>query len=208
MSIWLPDRIFITGTDTGVGKTLVSAIITAGRNGVYWKPVQSGLEDITDTGWVRSVTCLSDDHFLEESYRLKAPLSPHESAMLDSIIIEPEKLDLPCCEASLVVEGAGGVMVPLNGGFLMIDLMKRLGLPVLVVARSGLGTINHTLLTLNLLRQYDLEIAGVVMNGVVNNSNREVVERLGQVRVVAEIEPLDVINRQKLLEIYARFFNE
>lgn len=203
----LPEKIFITGTDTGIGKTLVSAVITAGRNGYYWKPIQSGLEDMTDTEWVRSVTGLPDTHFLKEAYRLNSPLSPHISAELDGISIDPDLINLPDKNEPLVIEGAGGVMVPINADFFMLDLMKKLCLPVLVVARSGLGTINHTLLTVDTLKRSGLEVIGVVMNGPVNQGNRKSIERLGQVRVVAEIETVSVINRSALIEIYKRFFN-
>lgn len=203
----LPEKIFITGTDTGIGKTFVSAVITAGRNGCYWKPIQSGLEDMTDTEWVKSVTGLPDSHFLKEAYRLNSPLSPHISAELDGISIDPDLINLPDKNEPLVIEGAGGVMVPLNADYFMLDLMRKFCLPVLVVARSGLGTINHTLLTVDTLKISGLEIIGVVMNGPVNPGNRESIERLGQVRVVAEIEPVSVINRSVLIEIYERFFN-
>lgn len=203
----LPEKFFITGTDTGIGKTFVSAVITAGRKGYYWKPIQSGLDDTTDTEWVKSVTGLPDSHFLKEAYRLNSPLSPHISAELDGISIDLDMINLPDNKEFLVIEGAGGVMVPLNADFFMLDLMRKFCMPVLVVARSGLGTINHTLLTLNMLKRSGLEIIGVVMNGHINNKNRETIERMGQVRVVAEIEPVSVINRSVLIEIYERYFN-
>jgi len=203
----LPEKIFITGTDTGIGKTFVSAVITAGRNGCYWKPIQSGLEDMTDTEWVKSVTGLPDSHFLKEAYRLNSPLSPNISAELDGISIDPDLINLPDKKEPLVIEGAGGVMVPLNADYFMMDLMRKFCLPVLVVARSGLGTINHTLLTVDTLKRSGLEIIGVVMNGPVNPGNRESIERLGQVRVVAEIDPVPLINRSVLIEIYERFFH-
>lgn len=203
----LPEKIFITGTDTGIGKTFVSAVITAGRNGCYWKPIQSGLEDMTDTEWVKSVTGLPDSHFLKEAYRLNSPLSPNISAELDGISIDPDLINLPDKNEPLVIEGAGGVMVPLNADYFMLDLMRKFCLPVLVVARSGLGTINHTLLTVDTLKRSGLEIIGVVMNGPANPGNRESIERLGQVRVVAEIDPVPLINRSVLIEIYERFFH-
>jgi dethiobiotin synthase len=162
---------------------------------------------MTDSEWVRAVTDVSMDHFYAEAYRLKAPLSPHASAELEGIVIDPETIILPDTNETLVVEGAGGVMVPLNDNFFMLDLIRKFSIPVLVVARSGLGTINHTLLTLNALRQYGIDITGVVMNGEINHSNRTAVERRGNVRVVAEIEPLEAINRQTLIEIYERFFD-
>lgn len=203
----LPEKVFVTGTDTGIGKTLVSAVITAGRRGYYWKPIQSGLDDITDTDWVRSVAGLPEGHFLNEAYRLREPLSPHISAGMEGVRIDPDLICLPEGISPLVVEGAGGVMVPLNDDFLMIDLMKKIGLPVLIVARSGLGTINHTLLTIEALRKREIEIAGVVMNGKRNSENKMAMEKMGGVKVVAEIEPLSMINSAVLMEIYERFFN-
>lgn len=208
----LPDRIFITGTDTGIGKTFVSAVITCGRNGYYWKPVQSGIDDMTDTQWVESVTGLSSDHFIKEVYRLKAPLSPHHSAELEGIEIDPERIIVPHDRIPLVVEGAGGVMVPLRNDFLMLDLMEKMALPVLIVARSGLGTINHTLLTIDALRRRNIEIVGVVMNGVINPGNRKSIEEIGHVKVIAQIEPLtqpmNRIDSAVCKGIYRRFFSE
>lgn len=208
----LPDRIFITGTDTGIGKTFVSAVITCGRSGYYWKPVQSGIDDMTDTQWVKSVTGLSSDHFIKEVYRLKAPLSPHHSAELEGVEIDPERIIVPHDRIPLVVEGAGGVMVPLRNDFLMLDLMEKMALPVLIVARSGLGTINHTLLTIDALRKRNIEIAGVVMNGAINSGNRKTIEELGHVKVIAQIEPLtqpvNRIDSAVLKDIYRRFFSE
>lgn len=203
----LPERIFVTGTDTGIGKTFVSAVITAGRNGYYWKPVQSGLEDITDTQWVKSVTSLEDRHFIKEAYRLNAPLSPHVSASMEGIVIDPGSIVLPEDKSPLVVEGAGGVMVPLNSDFLIIDLIKKLGLPVIVVARSGLGTINHTLLTIEALRHRDIEILGIVLNGKKNEANKAAIEEIGRVRVIAEIEHSENISRSVLIDAFERFFN-
>ena len=161
----LPAKFFVTGTDTDVGKTLVSAILMTGLKTSYWKPVQSGREDMTDSGWIRSVTGFSDELFIPETYLLSQPLSPHASAMHDGVHIELKSFHLPDDEKypRLIVEGAGGVMVPLNESQLMIDLIKYLNLPVLLVARSTLGTINHTLLSLELLRRNGLEVLGVVM---------------------------------------------
>ena len=128
-----PDRLFITGTDTGIGKTLVSAILLAGLNGKYWKPVQSGLEDITDTEWVKEKTGLDDKFFFPETYRLNKPLSPHASAEPDGIHIDMEEFVVPQIVEgeTLIIEGAGGIMVPLNEKELMIDLMKKINAPAL-----------------------------------------------------------------------------
>jgi dethiobiotin synthase len=182
----------------------------AGLPAVYWKPVQSGLEQGTDTEWVRRTTGLAEDRFVPETYRLKAPLSPHAAAALEGVWINLEGFHMPATDPSmhLIVEGAGGIMVPLNQEHTMLDLMVRLGLPVLLVARSILGTINHTLLSVEQLRRHGVEILGVVMNGPKNIGNREAIEHYGKVPVVAEIEPLQDLEKQCLSGVCARFFGE
>jgi dethiobiotin synthase len=201
--------IFITGTDTGIGKSLVAAILLCGLKGKYWKPVQSGLMDGTDTQWIQEVSKLSADHFLQETYRLKEPISPHASAKLDGIRIELDAFRCPPVGESdtLIIEGAGGIMVPLNDRHLMLDLIKKLNVPVLLVASSQLGTINHTLLSLEQLRRHKVPIMGVVMNGPKNESNRNAIEQYGQVKVWAEIEPLSVVDPVVLKQIFERWFS-
>ena len=202
------DRIFITGTDTGIGKTLVSAILLAGLKGKYWKPVQSGLEDITDTEWVKEKTGLNDTHFFAETYRLRQPLSPHASAEADGVSIELDNFKIPQTgdRETLIIEGAGGIMVPLNKKDLMIDLIKKCNVPALVVARSTLGTINHTLLSINQLRSYGINIAGIVLNGPGNSSNRDAIENFGNVKVIAEIEEIKEINPESLQSCFRKYF--
>ncbi|MDA8141900.1 MAG: dethiobiotin synthase [Desulfobacteraceae bacterium] len=204
----LPPKLFITGTGTGVGKTVVSAMLMAGTKGVYWKPVQSGLEEMTDTQWIQCATGLSDEHFLPETYKLRQPLSPHASAALDGVHINLEAFTPPQPEPStcLVVEGAGGVLVPLNERHFMLDLIIQLGVPVLLVASSQLGTINHTLLSLEKLRASHLQVIGVVMNGPKNESNRQAIEHFGQVPVLAQIEPLPRIDSTTLETLFTENF--
>lgn len=203
-----PDRLFITGTDTGIGKTLVSAMLLLGLNGKYWKPVQSGLEDITDTEWVKEKTGLDDTHFYSEAYRLNKPLSPHASAEADGVRIDLEQFVIPqtAKDEILIIEGAGGILVPLNEKELMIDLMKKCNAPALVVARSGLGTINHTLLSINQLRSGGIEIFGVVMNGPGNSSNRDAIEHFGNERMIAEVEEIKDINPDSLKRYFEKYF--
>lgn len=192
-------KIFITGTDTGVGKTLVAAILMAGMdNTCYWKPIQSGPP--SDTRTVREMTGLAADRFLPETYRLKHPLSPHAAARRQGIRIRLDDFRIPALADGLVVEGAGGIMVPINANHLMLDLVKRLALPVILVARSTLGTINHTLLSLDVLNRHGIAVTGVVMNGPRNPSNKDAIETYGQTRVILEIEPLRPINRDALVK--------
>jgi dethiobiotin synthetase len=207
MQVELPPKLFITGTDTGVGKSLVSAILVVGLQAEYWKPVQSGLDEITDTDWIRIKTALPEEYFHTETYRLIQPLSPHASAQAQGVRIDLGAFQLPkVTSRHLVVEGAGGIMVPLNEQDLMIDLMKKLSLPVVLVARSTLGTINHTLLSLEQLRRYELNVIGVVMNGPRNSTNREAIEHYGKVPVLAEIELLDNIDPNSLKKQFDLLF--
>lgn len=200
----LSDRFFVTGTDTNVGKTVVSAMLTVGLQATYWKPIQSGLEPMTDTDYVRQVTGLDDSHFLAEQFRLTAPLSPHASAAIDKIEIHLSDFHLPVTDRPLIVEGAGGLMVPLNDRDYIIDLIKQFNLPVCLVARSCLGTINHTLLSIAQLRRYAIPILGVILNGEKNPSNYAAIAHYGQVPILGELEPLDTINPGTLKQAFDR----
>ncbi|MBI5844041.1 MAG: dethiobiotin synthase [Deltaproteobacteria bacterium] len=205
-----PRAFFVTGTDTGVGKTFVSAVLMTGlANARYWKPVQSGTVDGCDTSWIRAATGLPADRFFPETYRLKAPVSPHLAASMEGVSISLDDFALPPVPENghLIVEGAGGIMVPLNDRDLVADLVKRLGLPVIVVSRSGLGTINHTLLTLSELGRREIEILGVVMNGPENPENKKAVEYYGRVKVLARIPKVTEVGFSTLQRLYLDGFD-
>jgi dethiobiotin synthase len=179
---------FVTGTDTDVGKTVVSALLTRQLNGFYWKPVQSGIIEIEDKDTVQKIGRIAPERILPCAYELRDPLSPHEAARRDGIEIDMAKIVKPHVNAPLVIEGAGGVFVPLNNrGDMMIDLIKQMNCEVIIVARSGLGTINHTMLTLYALRHYEIPVKGVVMNGPLNSNNKKAIEQFGKVRILGEI---------------------
>lgn len=204
-----PNAFFVTGTDTGIGKTIVAAMLTKGLGATYWKPVQSGLREETDTEAVKRLTALPDHHFIKESYRLTEPLSPHASAAIDDVAIKMNRFELPEYETEhLIVEGAGGVLVPLNEEAMMIDLIAQLKLPTLIVARSELGTLNHTFLTLEALRMRDIPILGVIMNGLKNESNCRAIEYYGQTSVLAEVEPLAEVGSESLHKAFKIHFHE
>jgi dethiobiotin synthetase len=153
------------------------------------------------------VTGLPHDQFYPERYRMSEPLSPHAAAQIDGIEIELSQLSLPGPSTTpLIVEGAGGVLVPINDRQFMLDVMKSLALPVVLVARSGLGTINHTLLTLERLRASGLEIVGVVMNGKANPSNRKALEQYGKIEVIAEIQPIPMVSCPELMQVFDEKF--
>jgi dethiobiotin synthetase len=200
---------FVTGTDTGVGKTVLSALLVAALDGIYWKPVQTGANEGTDRNSVRLWAACPEERLLLERYYFDRPVSPHLAAREGGIRIALDAFELPAPVAGhpLIVEGAGGAMVPLNENDLMLDLMLRFGLPVVVAARTTLGTINHTLLTLAALRGARLGVHGVVMIGEKNIENRRAIERYGKVRVVGHIPVLQQISRAALLEVFEKNFD-
>jgi dethiobiotin synthetase len=192
---------FVTGTDTDVGKTLVSAWLMTHLDADYWKPVQAGTEPETDSATVRRLAEISAERILPETYILPEAMAPHEAARRAGIRIDMAKLEPPATDRLLVVEGAGGTLVPLTDEAYVIDLASELHLPVLLVARSTLGTINHTLLSIEALRRRGLPLAGVVMSGPETPHNRAAIERYGQINVIAEIPWLPSVTRATLLEI-------
>lgn len=206
----MSQRYFITGTDTGIGKTVLSALLCAALNATYWKPIQTGTEVDSDSRTVAELAGLPPEKILPEAYQFVPPVSPHLAARLDGVRIDLAKIKIPVGsqETPLIVEGAGGVLVPVNETALMVDLMRNLELPVLLAARSSLGTINHTMLSLAALRNAGVTVAGVVMIGASNDENRAAIEDYGKVRVVGEIPWLTEINRSMLLEIFSVRFDQ
>ena len=172
---------FVTGTDTDVGKTVVSAWLLAHLDACYWKPVQAGAEPETDSATVRRLAEVEADRIVPEAYLLSEPIAPHEAAQRSGIAIDMAKLVPPPCDRPLVVEGAGGLMVPLTDEAYVVDLATELHLPLILVTRSTIGTINHTLLSLEAIRRRGLPLAGVVINGPETPHNRAAIERYGQV---------------------------
>lgn len=207
-SFMFPEKFFITGTDTNVGKTVVSALLTLGLNASYWKPIQSGLDPISDTDYVRKVTGLDDSHFLPERFTLTQPLSPHAAAEIDGVQIHLSDFQLPSQlpYKPLIIEGAGGLMVPLNEEDFVIDLIRQFQLPVCLVTRSTLGTINHTLLSLAQLRRMEIPILGVIVNGPKNEGNRAAIAHYGNVPILAELEPLAEVNPATLKQAFDQLF--
>ena len=200
---------FVTGTDTGIGKTVLSALLVAALDGMYWKPVQTGATEGTDRNSVRLWAACPEERLLTERYCLDPPVSPHLAAREARIRIALDDFELPASIAGrpLIVEGAGGAMVPLNENDLMLDLMLRLGLPVIVAARTALGTINHSLLTLAALRAEGVNVHGIVMIGEENIENRRAIEHFGKVRVLGHIPVLRQISRAALLDVFENNFD-
>ena len=204
--------VFVTGTDTGVGKTLVSACLVRRWQALYWKPLQSGLEDEEgDTPTVARLAAGNTQHgpgvrCFPPAGAYRASLSPEAAARAEGVVIDPARLTLPVDEPArpLVVEGAGGLMVPVTEEIMMIDLAQSWGLPVVLVARSGLGTLNHTLLSLEALRARGIAVAGVVLNGPPNAENSRTIAHKGRVRILAEIPHEAQINAATVEELALR----
>jgi dethiobiotin synthetase len=199
-------RIIVTGTDTGIGKTVFAASLAGSLDGVYWKPVQAGVEEETDRATVLRLSGLSPERILPEAYRLRTPASPHLAAERDGIVIDPQALVLPDTDRPLVVEGAGGLMVPLNRKVTYIDLMARWNAPVVLCARTTLGTINHSLLSVEALRARGIAIAGIAFIGDENRESEGIIAELGQVRHLGRLPYLDPLTGPSLRAAFARHF--
>jgi dethiobiotin synthetase len=197
-------QLVVCGTDTDVGKTVVSALLVEGLGARYWKPVQSGLEEGGDRGRVQALLDLPTERIVPEAYRLAAPVSPHWAAEREGLTLDPARLALPAGEGPLVVETAGGLLVPLRRDWLQIEQIQRWGLPVVLVARSGLGTLNHTLLSLEALARRQIAVLGLVLNGDPHPDNPRTLTELGGVPVLAELPRLNPLNRQRLREQWRR----
>lgn len=189
-------NLFIAGTDTGIGKTVVSAVLALKLGFDYWKPIQSGTEEITDSEWIAKYLGHSRVH--QEVYRLLRPLSPHQSARLDGVAIDLDRILANCPAHSTIIEGAGGVLTPLHENALFADLIQRFGQPVILVAKTGLGTINHTLLSLEALRQRKIEPLGIVLVGERNIPNLQAIEFYGKTPVLGTIPMIPKFSREAL----------
>jgi len=172
----------VAGTDTGIGKTVFSAALAGTLDYNYWKPIQAGVEDETDTQAAKRLSGLEADRFLEPAYVLKTACSPHLAAEIDGILIERDRLGLPETTRPIVIETAGGLMVPITRTDLQIEVMRDWGLPVILCARTVLGTINHTLLSIEALQRRQLTLHGIVFIGDENTDNERTICELSGVR--------------------------
>lgn len=196
----------VSGTDTGIGKTTVAAMLTLALDAFYWKPIQSGTQDGTDTERVQALTRLPADRMLPERYVLSQQLSPHRAAELDGVAIEPKTLAMPAAGRTLVIEGAGGLMVPITRQLLQIDLFSNWDLPVILCARTALGTINHTLLSIEALRSRRLRLHGLIFVGDDNPDNVRTIAEISGARVLGRLPRLESLDQAALLDAFARGF--
>lgn len=196
--------VIVAGIGTEVGKTVVSSILCEVLNARYWKPVASGSEDgPAESVSVARLLTNGAERIFSERYLFKKSLSPHVAAAMEGVEVSLDELSLPVCEGSLVVELAGGVMVPLNDRSTNLDLIKRLELPVVVVSRHYLGSINHTLLTLAALRQADVPVSGVIFNGDELPDTERIISTLGEVAVIGRVPTFETVSQKAIASFAA-----
>ena len=195
-------KYFVTGIGTGVGKTIVSAILAEKLKADYWKPIQSGDLQNSDTMKVQSLVSSKEITFHPEKFKLNNPLSPHASAKIDGIEMQLSDFIIPETKNTLIIEGAGGLMVPINQKpDLMIDLIKYLGAEVILVCSNYLGSINHTLLSISVLLNFDIKIKGIVFNGISNFDSEHIIEKYANIPVLFKIPEIDIITSEKIKNI-------
>jgi len=197
-------KYFVTGIGTDVGKTAISAILVEALEADYWKPIQAGDLHLTDTDKIKQLISNAKSIFHPEAYRLNTAASPHIAAMIDNIHIELEKINLPETKNSLIVEGAGGVMVPLNAkGDLMIDLIHKLDVEAIIVSKNYLGSINHTLLTVDALKHKNIKIKGIIFNGRPEPSSEQYILNYTGLPCICRVEEIKTFSKEVIFN-YAR----
>lgn len=199
-------RYFVTGIGTGVGKTVVSAILTEKLQADYWKPIQSGDLHQTDTDTVKSLISNSKTIFHPEAYRLNQPQSPHASAAIDGVEIRCSNIVIPGTDNDLIIEGAGGLMVPLNDKELMIDLIQHLHTEVILVSQNYLGSINHTLLSIEALQRRNISVAGIIFNGESTPATEEYILEYSGINCIGRIDQSARIDKAYILSMAEKLY--
>jgi dethiobiotin synthetase len=202
----MSNRLVVVGTDTGVGKTTFAAALAGALDGIYWKPVQAGDLDQTDTDVVLRLSGLPPKQILPEIYRLKTPASPHLAAEIDGITIDPEMLVLPDTDRPLIVEGAGGLLVPLTRDVTYIDVIARWNIPVVLCARTTLGTINHSLLSIEALRNRNVALLGIAFIGDENLESERIIIDLSGVKRLGRLPHVAPLTRFALQDAFVSHF--
>ena len=198
-------KLFITGIGTDIGKTIVSSIIVEALKAGYWKPIQSGDLSFTDTMKVQSLITNSTSVFHQESYKFVNPLSPHAAAALEDTRIDLERIKTPETTNNLIIEGAGGLLVPLNDKHFIIDLITHLDAEVILVSRNYLGSINHTLLTYEALKQRNIKIKGLIFNGNENLATENSIINYTKLPVLLSVNQETILTKE-IVAAYAKSF--
>ena len=197
----------ITGTDTDIGKTVFAAALTAALGGSYWKPVQAGLVDGTDSETVAQIGGISPSKILPERHRLKTPASPHFSAAQEGITIALDDLVIPPVDGPLIIEGAGGALVPVNPRLLFADVFAQWAVPVIIVASTRLGTINHSLLTIEALRGRGVQIHGIAFTGPEVRDSETIICDIGAVKRLGRLPMIDKLSPESLTSAFHENFD-
>jgi dethiobiotin synthetase len=203
----MSERFIVTGTDTDVGKTVLAAALAAAFDGYYWKPIQCGLENGGDRETVRRLSGLAEDRILPEAYRLRTPASPHRAAEFDGVEIDTERLSPPVVPRPLIIEGAGGLMVPLTRKTLQIDVFAGWAIPVVLCARTALGTINHTLLSLEALGRRGVSVLGIAFIGDENADTQRTIVEMSGIRALGRLGRVAPLERAQLAAAFAAGFS-
>ncbi|AEE53054.1 dethiobiotin synthase [Haliscomenobacter hydrossis] len=194
----MKNQFFLSGIGTEIGKTVVAATLVEALHADYWKPIQSGDLDNSDSLKIQRWVSNPLTRIHPERFRLNTPLSPHASAAIDGVEIKIQDFQLPDTTRPLIVEGAGGLMVPLNHQETMLDLIQHLNLPVILVSRHYLGSINHTLLSLEVLRSRGIELAGLLYNGAENVASEQAIEELSGIKVLGRVGEMGEISAEAI----------
>lgn len=202
----MQSTLVVTGTDTGIGKTMFSAALVGALGAYYWKPVQSGLEEETDSAFVARLARAPGERIIPERYRLVTPASPHLAARIDGVEIAMDDFVRPAVDGPLVIEGAGGLLVPLNETDTYADLMARWQAPVVLCARTALGTINHTLLSLEALRARRVPVLGVAFIGDEMAESQRIITVMGRTRSLGRLPYLEQVTPETLSAAFAAHF--
>lgn len=200
------NRIFITGIGTDVGKTIASAIVVEALEADYWKPIQAGELEFSDSDRIKDLISNDRSKIFDNSYALKTPMSPHAAADIDGITIELDKILIPKTSNSIIIEGAGGLLVPINDKETILDIIEN-DYKIIVVSRHYLGSINHTLLTIEMLRSRGFEISGIIFSGRENETTENIIEKLSSVRTLGRIDEEELFNKA-VVKRYANSFKQ
>lgn len=198
-------KIFVTGIGTDVGKTVVSAILTEALEADYWKPVQAGDLDNSDSLKVKDLISNDKTIIHPEGIQLSEPMSPHVAATIDDVVISLGDFEIPLTDNNLIIEGAGGLMVPLNDKDLIIDLIKELDVEVVLVSQNYLGSINHTLLSLKALKSENLNVIGIIFNGEENVETEKYILNYSGLICLGRIKQHSTIDKKIVLSYKSQF---
>jgi dethiobiotin synthetase len=192
----LPKRIFVAGIGTGIGKTVVSAVLAEALHADYWKPIQCGDIENTDCAKVASLVSNFTTRYYPEAYVFKTAASPHYAAEIENVVIKPEQLEIPNSDIRILIEGAGGLMVPLSKDYLVIDLIKHLKASVILVSKNYLGSINHTLMSIEALKQREIDVLGIIFNGRNYFDNEEIIHHFTHITALGKVEEATVLDKE------------